>query len=71
MMPDITMCPGAGCNKKDTCYRHTATPTKPYQVQKQYGPEDCTHYWPIDGRRDADGKWEMDIIRDPNTGIVL
>jgi hypothetical protein len=40
-------------------------------VQKQYAPEDCTHYWPIDGRRDVDGKWEMDVIRDPMTGIVL
>ena len=70
-MPDITMCPGAGCNKKDTCYRHTATPTKPYQVQVQQAPEDCAYYWPIDGRRDKDGKWEMDLIRDPMTGTVL
>ena len=70
-MPDIVMCPGAGCNKKDTCYRHTATPTKPYQVQVQQAPEDCTHYWPIDGRRDVDGTWEQDLIRDPISGIVL
>jgi hypothetical protein len=70
-MPDITMCPGAGCHKKDTCYRHTATPTKPYQVQKQFWPEDCVFYWPIDGRRDGDGAWEQDLIRDPNSGIVL
>jgi hypothetical protein len=40
-------------------------------VQVQQAPEDCTHYWPIDGRRGADGKWEMDVVRDPNTGIVL
>ena len=70
-MPDIIMCPGAGCNKKDTCYRHTATPTKPYQVQVQQAPEDCKSYWPIDGRRDADNKWEQHIERDPNTGVVL
>jgi hypothetical protein len=70
-MADITMCPGAGCNKKDTCYRHTATQTTPYQVWAQYGPENCTHYWPIDGRRGEDGKWEMDVILDPNSGIVL
>jgi hypothetical protein len=29
-MPDITMCPGDGCTKKDTCYRHTAEPN-PYR----------------------------------------
>jgi len=70
-MPDITMCPGAGCNKKDTCYRHTATQRKPYQVQVQQAPEDCKHYWPIDGRRDKDGKWEQELFRDPMTGTVL
>ena len=70
-MPDITMCPGEGCDKKDSCYRHTATPRRPYQVQRQFDPEDCTHYWPIDGRRGEDGKWEQHIERDPNTGIIL
>jgi hypothetical protein len=25
-MPDITMCTGDGCSKKNTCYRFTATP---------------------------------------------
>jgi hypothetical protein len=70
-MFDITMCPGAGCHKKDTCYRHTATPRRPYQVWAQYDPEDCKQYWPIDGRRDADDKWEQHIERDPNTGVVL
>ena len=59
-MPDITMCPGNGCDKKDSCYRHTATQITPYQVWAQFGPEDCKHYWPIDGRRDADGKWRQD-----------
>ena len=70
-MPDITMCPGAGCNKRDTCYRHTATQRKPYQVQVQQAPEDCKHYWPIDGRRDKDGRWEQELFRDPMTGVVL
>jgi hypothetical protein len=37
----------------------------------QQAPEDCAYYWPIDGRRDKDGKWEMDVVRDPMTGIVL
>jgi hypothetical protein len=58
-MPDITMCPGAGCNKKDTCYRHTATVHTPYQSWVQFGPEDCKQYWPIDGRRGEDGKWQQ------------
>jgi hypothetical protein len=70
-MPDITMCPGAGCHKKDTCYRHTATPRRPYQVQVQQAPEDCAYYWPIDGRRGEEGKWEPELFRDPNTGIIL
>jgi hypothetical protein len=70
-MPDIVMCPGAACNKKHSCYRHTATQRQPYQVWQQFGPEDCAHYWPIDGRRDAAGNWEQEISRDPNTGIVL
>ena len=70
-MPDITMCPGKGCEKKDSCYRHTATASTPYQYWAQFGPEDCDHYWPIDGRRDKKGKWEQHIERDPNTGVVL
>ena len=26
-MPDITMCTGEGCKKRERCYRFTATPT--------------------------------------------
>lgn len=26
-MPDISMCRGEGCPKKDQCYRYTAKPT--------------------------------------------
>jgi hypothetical protein len=70
-MPDITMCPGARCDKKDSCYRHTATASTPYQYWAQFDPEDCKQYWPIDGRRDADGKWEQEISRDPNTGVII
>ena len=27
-MPDISLCSGEGCNKKDTCYRFLAEPNK-------------------------------------------
>jgi hypothetical protein len=30
-MPDITMCSGKDCEKKETCYRYTALPNPWYQ----------------------------------------
>ena len=30
-MPDISMCNGGNCQKKETCYRYTATPDKYWQ----------------------------------------
>lgn len=44
-MPDITMCKGEGCPKKDLCYRHTAKPTPHWQsyfVKAPYDPETQT-----------------------------
>lgn len=34
-MPDITMCNGNGCNKKDSCYRVKAAPSK-YQSYSDF-----------------------------------
>lgn len=49
-MPDISMCPGTDCPKKETCYRFMATPSD-YQSYFIHSPikEDgeCDHYWEI------------------------
>lgn len=49
-MPDISMCEGQGCPLKDTCYRHTATPSsylQAYFCDPPYDKEEktCTFYW--------------------------
>lgn len=53
MCPDISMCSGQECPKKDTCFRYLA---KPSEFRQSYfmGPpvkEDgtCNHYWKIEG----------------------
>lgn len=50
-MPDITMCKGVHCQKRDSCYRFTATPSKYLQsyfaepnVQEADGS--CKYYLP-------------------------
>ena len=50
-MPDISMCSGKYCLKKDTCYRHQAEPGmrqswfgKP-PFDKKTG--ECKYYWDI------------------------
>jgi hypothetical protein len=46
-MPDITMCNGQNCNKKNTCYRFTATPTPHWQSYFSVSPvvnDECDHY---------------------------
>ena len=49
-MPDITMCKGEGCPKKDTCHRHTATPNPRKQSWFGWPPirgqDDCSYYLP-------------------------
>lgn len=47
-MPDITMCIGRDCPKKNTCYRHTAFPneySQSYFVGVPYKGEGCKYYW--------------------------
>lgn len=52
-MPDISLCPGNDCPRKETCYRHTATPSKymqSYFVDPPYekdNKEECKYYWRI------------------------
>jgi len=54
-MPDITMCTGEGCPKKETCYRFTAIPGR-YQsffVAPPYKDGDCPRYSPVKEKPDA------------------
>ncbi len=49
-MPDITMCYGGKCNKKDSCYRVKATPSK------------LQSYSDFENRLDEDGNCEYFIL---------
>jgi hypothetical protein len=53
-MPDITMCKGENCPKKDTCLRYTALPDKygqsyflksPVEVEFDGTKVKCDMYW--------------------------
>jgi len=48
-MPDISMCPGEGCPKKESCYRYLAEPDQWRQAYFTTPPvkEDgtCDYYW--------------------------
>lgn len=49
-MPDISKCPGDGCNKRNGCYRYTAKPSKYLQSYFVAPPlkddGSCDYYWP-------------------------
>lgn len=55
-MPDITMCKGEACIKKDTCFRYKAEPNafrqsyfkrSPFILNEDKGEYICIHYWKI------------------------
>lgn len=51
-MPDICMCEGKDCPKKETCYRFKAEPSEYRQAYFVHEPydheaEECEHYWPV------------------------
>lgn len=52
-MPDISMCMGEYCNKRESCYRHKAKPNAFGQSFIRKKEEDqgehCKHYWPLEG----------------------
>jgi len=61
-MPDIAMCNGDGCAKRDTCYRATATPSY-YQSYFTLNPikdensGECPEYWDdAEYKKDKGGK---------------
>jgi hypothetical protein len=49
-MPDITMCTGNGCPKRDSCYRFTVRPSRyaqSYFVTPPVKPDGgCKYFWP-------------------------
>ena len=54
-MADITMCDDKDCQRKDSCYRYTATPSKYRQSyfvespkRKKMGGYDCDYYWRVE-----------------------
>lgn len=50
-MPDISMCNGNSCPKKDSCYRFTAKPSllwQSYFMGTPYKDNDCEYYWPVE-----------------------
>lgn len=56
-MADITMCNGKGCDKKESCYRFTAKPSK-YQSQFVEPPiqnGECEEYWPNEKKEGEHG----------------
>ena len=53
-MPDITMCTGEECPKKQMCYRHTAKASD-YQSFFMTPPikdGQCDHYWETKSNQD-------------------
>jgi hypothetical protein len=49
MSPDLTMCPGTGCPKRETCYRATAQPSPHWQTwmhPPRLPDGSCEYYWP-------------------------
>ena len=53
-MPDISMCNGNGCKRKDECYRYRATPDPYWQAYGNFdeliADGECKAFWSIEGR---------------------
>jgi hypothetical protein len=48
-MPDISMCKGTDCPKKEQCYRYTAEPDSHWQSYFTSPPTkdgECGYFWP-------------------------
>ena len=52
-MPDISMCPGTACTKRNECYRYRATPSEYRQsfftIAPMNSDGDCEYFWSIEG----------------------
>lgn len=52
-MPDITMCTGARCPLKETCYRYKAKPEKQMQsyfAEPPFKGTECECYWAYEAK---------------------
>ena len=71
-MPDITMCVGRDCPKKNTCYRYTAFPSEyrqSYFVGVPYKGKGCTYYWPEkEEHEDRTGHRDGSIPQEDSSG---
>lgn len=49
-MPDITMCLGKDCPKKEKCFRYKAKPSEYMQAYSDFKPENdkCEGFWEIE-----------------------
>jgi len=55
-MPDITMCKGKGCPKKENCWRYRAIPTPNWQSYFVNSPwseekQECEHFLDLEKRQ--------------------
>lgn len=57
-MPDITMCTGVNCPKKETCYRHTAIPNQYRQSYFESPPLELRYLEGAGTRYDCQFYWE-------------
>lgn len=51
-MPDISMCYGLNCKRREYCYRFTATPSH-FQSYFAAPPDPCEYFW-SNGREGED-----------------
>lgn len=74
-MPDITMCPGGDCPKRNRCYRYKAEPNEhrqsyfsglPIEIKDNGKYGDCEYYWYM--RKGEDPYLDIDIMRKPGDG---
>lgn len=49
MSPDISMCEGGDCHRKQSCYRYTAEPSKrqTYFTKPPHKDGECSEYWQV------------------------
>jgi hypothetical protein len=62
-MADMTMCPGDGCDRRASCYRHTASASKHAQSWFTVVPVEpdgsCRYWWPTEATLEAQGQQRL------------
>ena len=46
-MPDIAMCAGTECHRRNGCYRYRAVPSR-HQSYMHRDPHACEDFWPLE-----------------------